>query len=45
MVALRCTARLLARVGPPQEIAVPATTVLGDWYASPLAFGHKRFVL
>ena len=45
MVALRCTARLLARVGPPQEVAEPATTILGDWYASPLNIGHQRYVL
>jgi hypothetical protein len=45
MVALRCTKKLLARVGPPQEVTAPATTILGDWYACPLAVGHQRFVL
>jgi hypothetical protein len=45
MVALRCTKKLLARVGPPQEVSEPATTILGDWYACPLAVGHQRFVL
>ena len=45
MVAIRCTARLLARVGPPQEVSVPTTTVLGDWYAAPLGVNRQRFVL
>ena len=45
MVALRCTKKLLARVGPPQEVTEPTTTVLGDWYACPLNVGHQRFVL
>jgi hypothetical protein len=45
MVALRCTKKLLARVGPPQEVSGPATTILGDWYAQPLAIGHQRLVL
>jgi hypothetical protein len=37
--------KLLAHVGPPQEVSEPATTILGDWYACPLAVGHQRFVL
>ena len=45
MVALRCTRKLLARVGAPQEITEPTTTILGDWYACPLNLGHQRFVL
>ena len=45
MVALRCTKKLLARVGPPAEVIEPSTTVLGDWYAQPVALGHQRFVL
>ena len=45
MFALRCTAKLLARVGPPQEPTTATTTVLGDWYASPLNIGHSRYVL
>jgi hypothetical protein len=45
MVALRCTAKLLARVGAPHEVSEPATNALGDWYACPLALGHQRFVL
>jgi hypothetical protein len=45
MVALRCTKKLLARVGPPQEVTTPSTTVLGDWYAAPLGVSRQRFVL
>ena len=45
MVALRCTKRLLTRVGLPQEVTAPATTILGDWYACPLNIGHQRHVL
>src|ERR1019366_535779 len=45
MVAIRCTKKLLARVGPPREVSEPATTILGDWYACPLAVGHQRYVL
>jgi hypothetical protein len=45
MVAIRCTARLLARVGPPQEVTGSTTTVLGDWYAAPLGVNRQRFVL
>ena len=45
MVAIRCTAMLLARVGSPQEVSVPTTTVLGDWYAAPLGANRQRFVL
>ena len=45
MVALRCTAKLLARVGAPQEVTEPAKNALGDWYACPPALGHQRFVL
>jgi hypothetical protein len=45
MGALRCTKKLLARVGPPQEVSEPSTTTLGDWYAQPVAVGHQRFVL
>ena len=45
MVAIRCTARLLARVGPPQEVTSTTTTVLGDWYAAPLGVNRQRYVL
>ena len=45
MVAIRCTKKLLARVGSPKEVTEPATTILGDWYAQPLNIGHQRLVL
>ena len=45
MVAIRCTKKLLAHVGPPQEVSEPATTILGDWYGQPLAIGHQRLAL
>lgn len=45
MLILRCTAKLLARVGPPREPDAPSTTVLGDWYVAPLNIGHSRYVL
>jgi hypothetical protein len=45
VVAIRCTARLLVRVGSPQEVSGPTTTVLGDWYATHLGVRRQRFVL
>ncbi len=45
MVALRCTKKLLARIGPPSLVSEPTTTLLGDWYAQPLAIGHQRLIL
>ena len=45
MLILRCTAKLLARVGPPQEPAAPSSATLGDWYAAPLGLGRRPYVL
>ncbi|MCZ7664792.1 MAG: hypothetical protein M5U22_18555 [Thermoleophilia bacterium] len=45
MYALRCTKKLLARVGPPSTVVEPTTTTLGDWFAQPLALGQRRFIL
>lgn len=45
MVVLRCTRRLLARVGPPCEDPPPSTTALGDWFAQPVNIGRMRFIL
>lgn len=45
MVAIRCTQKLLARIGPPSPATEPSTTVLGDWYACPLSIGHQRLIL
>jgi hypothetical protein len=45
VLVLRCTRKLLARVGPPVEDPPPSTTALGDWYAQPLGIGRQRFIL
>lgn len=45
MLVLRCTQKLLTRVGPPLADPPQSTTALGDWYAQPLAVGHQRYVL
>lgn len=45
MVAIRCTKKLLARIGSPSPVTEPTTTVLGDWYARPVAIGHQRLIL
>jgi hypothetical protein len=45
VLILRCTAKLLARVGPAQEPTVPSSAIFGDWYAIPLGIGHQRYVL
>lgn len=45
MLVLRCTQKLLKRIGPPVADPPESTTALGDWYARPLAIGHQRYVL
>jgi hypothetical protein len=45
MVSIRCTKKLLARIGAPSPVIEPTTTVLGDWYVRPVAVGHQRLVL
>jgi hypothetical protein len=45
MLVLRCTQKLLSRLGPPVDDPPPSTTALGDWYARPLNIGHQRLVL
>jgi hypothetical protein len=45
VLVLRCTRKLLARVGPPVESPPLSTTALGDWYAQPVAIGHQRLVM
>lgn len=42
---LRCTRKLLDRVGPPLEPPPPSSSRLGDWYAKPFQIGPKRFIL
>ena len=44
-MVIRCTAKLLKRVGPAVEVTEPSTTALGDWFATPLSVGHQRFIL
>jgi hypothetical protein len=45
MLVLRCTQKLLKRIGPPVVDPPASTTALGDWYAQPLAVGRQRYVL
>src|SRR5665647_470617 len=45
MVAIRCTQKLLARIGAPSPVTQPTTTLLGDWYARPVSIGHQRLIL
>jgi hypothetical protein len=45
VLILRCTAKLLGRIGPPQEPTAPSSTILGDWYAAPPNVGSRRYVL
>lgn len=45
MVALRCTQKLLARIGAPSPVTALTTTLLGDWYARPVALGRQRLIL
>ena len=45
MLVLRCTRKLLNRVGSPVSNPPASTTRLGDWYAKPFPVAQKRFVL
>ncbi|MCL5291463.1 MAG: hypothetical protein M1548_02905 [Actinobacteria bacterium] len=45
MVALRCTKKLLSRIGLPSTVTEPSTTVLGDWFANLIYVGRQRFIL
>jgi hypothetical protein len=45
MIAIRCTKKLLERVGAPSPVTAPTTAILGDWHARPVAVGHQRLVL
>ncbi len=45
MVVVRCTRKLLERVGPPVPDPPSSTARLGDWYAKPVAVAQRRFVL
>ena len=45
MIAIRCTKKLLERIGAPSPVTAPTTAILGDWYARPVAAGHQRLIL
>lgn len=46
MLTLRCTKKLLTRLGvKPDLTPPPSTTKLGDWYADVLNMGRERLVL
>ena len=45
MLVLRCTQKLLKRLGPPVVNPPVSTTALGDWFAQPVSIGHQRYVL
>jgi hypothetical protein len=45
MLVLRCTQKLLKRIGTADADPPQSTTALGDWFAQPLSVGHQRFVL
>jgi len=47
MIALRCTQKVLRRLGIAGSIPEPAapTNALGDWYVNLLHFGHKQLVM
>ena len=42
---IRCTQKMLKRVGPPDRNLPASTTRLGDWSANLVGVGHQRFVL
>ena len=45
MVVIRCTQKMLKRVGPPDREPQTSTTRLGDWSANLVGVGRQRFVL
>ena len=45
MLVLRCTQKILKRIGSPVADPPESTTALGDWYAQPLAVGQQHYVL
>ncbi|MEQ1575617.1 MAG: hypothetical protein ABL993_15365 [Vicinamibacterales bacterium] len=45
MVVIRCTQKLLRRVGPPGDPGTQSTTLLGDWFAHPFSVGRRRLVM
>jgi hypothetical protein len=45
MVVIRCTKKLLQRVGPSAALAPESTTRLGEWYGTLFGVGHRRMAL
>jgi hypothetical protein len=45
MIVIRCTRKLLDRVGPPVPDPPPSTTLLGDWYAKPFGIAQRRYII
>jgi hypothetical protein len=45
MLIIRCTRKLLARIGPPTSTCAFSTTRLGDFYAQPVTVGRCRYLL
>jgi len=45
MYTIRCTQKLLKRLGAKGGVAPPPSTALGDWYANLLRFGSTQMVL
>jgi hypothetical protein len=45
LVVLRCTQKLLRKVGPAVPVPSPSTTRLGDWTGNVLGVGHQRVVV
>jgi len=45
VIVLRCTRKLLDRVGPPVADPPASTSRLGDWYAKPFSVAQRRYLL
>jgi hypothetical protein len=45
LIVLRCTRKLLDRMGKPVASPPPSTSVLGDWYAKPFQVAQRRLIL
>ena len=45
MYTIRCTQKLLKRLGAKRGVATAPSTALGDWYANLLRFGSTQMVL
>jgi hypothetical protein len=45
VVVIRCTQKLLSRVGPSGDPSTQSTTLLGDWFAHPFSARRRRLVM